>query len=410
MIISIDKSRLLAALQIVKSRISKLDTQDPSLYSGLSGKTLFYSYAAAYSGNQLDYDQSINAVKKVIENLNQTSQKGSFADGFTGIAWLLQHLQNEKLIEGITDEQISLFDSPIIQTLKIYQQNGNYDPLYGALGIGLYYLEKSRNNCNQLKSVIDFLIDASVTQNQSVFWLDKVASPAGVNSPNLGLSHGVTGINLFLCKCIKVFRELEKQGSDSNSLQYLKKTTELLTQSTFYLLNQQKPAGKSLFPNNAGVVEESRLGWSYGDLGIAIGIIKASISLNNDRWLKEGINIALSTCQRDLTSSQVYEDHYKIPDVGFCNGLAGIATLYQSLFQLTNNHHFNHATNKWVNHTIEAIFQANTQYGLKNVPNVRTHWWNDLSLIKGLSGIGLSLTSFLGISYSAWKKSFLLLD
>lgn len=399
------ESEILEAIKILQSRIETITIDDPSLLSGLGGKTLFYSYLAKSFTKSEQYETAVGTLEEIFSQLEKVSSLSSFAEGFSGIAWLLQHLYKENLIEDIPESQIAYFDEPIFQTLHNHYRNKNYDPLYGAVGCGLYFLERESACFNSLKELIAMLNKLSSSDNFFVPWQDSLASPEGIETPNLGLSHGLAGINLFLCNALNNLKQNESNPNNQDSYHLTKK---MLRESIDWLIDHQLPFGHSLFPNNAGVNEESRLGWSYGDLGIAFCLIKAGVILEDKVLTKKGADIASFTLKRDISNAQLYFDHHHIPDAGICNGSAGIACLYQNIYSLTHQDIFKERAEYWLIQTLDAVRESYKIYGLENVNVHQTHWWNDAGLIKGLPGIGLSLLSFLDVNAQNWKKAFLI--
>ncbi|MEL6560562.1 MAG: lanthionine synthetase LanC family protein [Bacteroidota bacterium] len=389
------------AIEILHVRISKLKTDNPTLFSGVGGKVLFYAYLARNVGEGRDNSVLNDSIQHILDNLSQATHDPGLADGYTGIAWLLQHLINESFHDEITQQMVSGFDKLVINSLPFYQKNHNYDPLYGAIGAGLYFIERG-TMISELKSVIEILAQLAVTDNGGISWLDRFTDSDAAPQRNLGLSHGVTGIILFL---INSHRFVRQKFPESRLL--LEQLSQMIADAVNWLIDQEKPCGYSTFPNNAENTEESRLGWSYGDLGIAYCILLAAKEFNNKIWSQKGLAIGLHTLKRGIPDSHMYLDHHQIPDAGICNGAAGIALLYHSLFKLTTNQKFVERSAYWHGITIQSIIAAYEIYGDEDAPVANVHWWNDISLIKGLSGIGLSLSSG-NLVEAGWKKALLL--
>ena len=391
------------ALEILQTRISLKESNNPSLFSGIGGKVLFYAYLDGVHST-IDYKSLLNdSIQEVLDNLSQKTNDPSFADGYTGIAWLLQHIVNESLSDEISSEMVSGFDRPIISSLSFYQKNFNYDPLYGAIGAGIYFIERGGIMIPELTSVIELLMQINVVDENKITWLDRFTNSDTDPQYNIGLSHGVTGIIIFL---IKSYHFIKERAPEQEQL--LEQLFHTIHNSLTWLIDKELPYANSNFPNTAYNLEESRLGWSYGDLGIAYCILLAADLFDSDIWNQKGQELALSTLNRTVQNSHIYLDHHQIPDAGICNGSAGIALLYNSLFILTRNNLFAEKSGFWHSITVSSILEAHKIYGNEDVPVSKIHWWNDLSLIRGLSGIGLSLVKNDQIG-AGWKKPFLLI-
>mgnify|MGYP001794558201 FL=1 len=69
--------------------------------------------------------------------------------------------------------------------------------------------------------------------------------------------------------------------------------------------------------------------------------------------------------------------------------------------------HFEQCVNDHVSSALQSIIAAHEIYGDEDAPVADVHWWNDISLIKGFSGFGLSLSSG-NQGEAGWKKALLL--
>lgn len=81
----------------------------------------------------------------------------------------------------------------------------DYDYLHGSIGIALYFLEKCTKNIIELyiENFVKQLISNSISTGEGkIAW--KSYSPKNKSDEfNLGLSHGIPSIIVFLSKCIK---------------------------------------------------------------------------------------------------------------------------------------------------------------------------------------------------------------
>lgn len=391
------------ALQIIHSRIAKIASSNPTLYSGLAGKSLFYYYFNRFDEKAEYLRIATDSLQSVLDNLHETSQQPSLADGFTGIAWLLQHLSAEGFTGEPGEEEIAGFDGIIEKSLSLYQSQGNYDPLYGAIGAGIYFLERKQKGNDQLRKIISLLHEMAIGQNDDRIWLSRIPGVPPAEKPDLGLSHGIPGIIVFLVRSYERLHQFS--GSENNQL--LQELSLSIEQLVTWLIGQQLPFGMSFYPNHASIQQESRLGWSYGDLGVAYCLLYAGRVFDRKDWVDQGIQIGHHTISRDPENSQMYRDYEAIPDAGFCNGSAGIATLYDQLYFLSGDESFKDRRIFWEAQTIKSVIRAYQAYGLENAPVSQVHWWNDISLIKGLSGIGLSLLKGENLKKD-WKRALLL--
>lgn len=85
----------------------------------------------------------LNQFERGINFISSNSVDSTLFKGFTGLAWLSQHLYNNGTISVDDKEYIQEgLDPHIYKAIALYEDNQNYDLLYGMIGLGLYYLEK----------------------------------------------------------------------------------------------------------------------------------------------------------------------------------------------------------------------------------------------------------------------------
>ncbi len=116
-----------------------------------------------------------------------------------------------------------------------------------------------------------------------------------------------------------------------------------------------------------------------------------------------GNEILLSTTTRkNLKVNGVF-------DSSFCHGTSGIGHIYNKAYQYTKDVKYKEASKYWFTKTLElAKFEDGyagykTWFGTDN-----ESWKNELGLLTGISGVGLSLISFVSDISPDWDKIFLL--
>src|SRR5262249_31072375 len=157
--------------------------------------------------------------------------------------------------------------------------------------------------------------------------------------------HGSAGVIAFLAQVcsLKLKRNIRLPKET-----YLK-ARQLLDGSVQWLLNQKfKTNRTSIFPHNVGPGvprTPTRIAWCYGDLGIATALMMAATSVKNRNWRTEALRIAKSVARRSIRNSGVM-------DCGLCHGAAGVAHIFNRLFQSTGEPVFKEASQKWFRHLL----------------------------------------------------------
>jgi lantibiotic modifying enzyme len=225
-----------------------------------------------------------------------------------------------------------------------------------------------------------------ICENGAVKWMSVLNKETGEKGYNISLSHGMSSIAAFLIRLHHLNFEVER-------------VDKLLRRTVNYILDQiiYTEGVISYFPSyskDSGLESlYSRLGWCYGDLGIAHILWQASIVLNNKDLEKTALKILLHNCnRRDLHINF-------INDAGLCHGSSGVAQIFWNLFLSTGIQEFKEVTDYWLHVTIQMAKYDDGLAGFKV-------WRRDEdggsvqssdNFLEGISGIGLFLLSH-------WKK------
>jgi lantibiotic biosynthesis protein len=157
-----------------------------------------------------------------------------------------------------------------------------------------------------------------------------------------------------------------------------------------WLLAQRRPAhAATSFGYFAGEPHDrpTRLAWCYGDLGIAAVLLSAAEVVGGESWRRAAFEIALGAAQRTLGDSGVN-------DAGLCHGAAGVAHLFNRLYQATGQPELAEAARRWYG---EALGLRSTEQGVGGftawIPNQSTggHWVDAPGFLEGAAGVGLAL-------------------
>jgi hypothetical protein len=368
----------------IKELLLESENNTISLINGSSSKLLFYSYYLKYI--KQDYEV-LNDLNKNLEFCIETIKESEYilpyySYGLSGFIWTLHQLQKE----GILDvENIFEFDSFFVQGLvKLFEDQVaklNYDLFNGGIGLAMAIdLLNPSYNCRE----------KLVGLNKQGKW--QTNNEIMEKKYNFGLSHGIPSVISYLCN-IHDHKILE---SVENALEFIRSF-------------KRKSGTISLYPSFASISSQdlfynSRLGWCYGDLGIAIAFWKAGKLFNRDDWKKEAIEIIVSTSKRrDLSENLVV-------DSGICHGTVGIAHIFNRFFKETEICEFEDAKWFWINETLEMARNRNGLAGYKAWQGNDIGWTNEYGLLEGIAGIGLVLIGFLSNELESlnWDRALLI--
>lgn len=388
---------------VIKSQ--NKDKLNFGLMSGKGGLALFCFHFAKIYDNQEAYDLGYDLLEEIIENISQDIGNYSFCNGLAGISWLVNHLENEKLVEINSFEIVNEINSLLPFALYTQISKSHWDYLHGASGclFSLILDSKDPKNSRAIKTYVQKLYEAAIfDEDGCVKWQDDkyfVSKGSGLEGEcafNLGLAHGMPSIIYFLHKCFKSGIEVEATKELINAcIKYHMK---------FYSLDNMK---KNSFPH--AIIKDKipsydgRLGWCYGDLGVVMALWQ-TIDLVEDKMIKAKLIqvIDKSLDRRNLNSALIF-------DAGLCHGSSSLVHLYNKFFNLTGKNEYRVASNFWINVTLDMAKYIDGFAGYKTYLQKKLGGpVPELGLLSGVAGIGLTLISSVREIKPSWDSSLLL--
>lgn len=392
------KNKLTEIAEIIFDNDDNELKSKPGLMGGKAGAALFCFYYHKFSGEERFQEKGYQYLQDIIEDLNSGYNYHTFCDGIGGIAWLFEHLKQNKFITAEEAEINDDLDDYINQMMLTDIKNKNYDFLHGGIGNAIHMLQRKEinNNEEKLKEFIQILDEISIKEaDGAIKWRDYFSNEGKAERYNLSVSHGMTSIISFLTKAYEKGIEQEKvKQLAEGAIKFLFNNT----------LNPQQ--FHSRFPATVGPEEEShdsRIAWCYGDPGMGIVLWQAAKVLGDEELEKETIEIMLKTTKRNTINSA------KINDAGLCHGTAGAATIYQRFYAHTGLEEFKQIAAVWLKETYsQAIFED----GYAGYKIFRTEEYGGsqkgIGLLEGIAGIGLAILSGISNIEPKWDSCFLL--
>jgi lantibiotic biosynthesis protein len=358
-------------------------TEAWALADGRSGVALFFAYLGRACGD--DHAQAFAArlVEQSLEAATGQAVLHHLYQGFAGVAWTLAHVDGWlfELSDGDPNDGV---DAALLDLVRDAPWRGEYDLVSGLTGIGLYALERlPRPTAHTLLStVVARLAElAEADAEHGLWWTPAARLPAGVRPSfpsgawNLGVAHGAPGV-------VGLLARASAMGVTAAGL--------LAGRAVDWLLAQQLPAELgSGFP--AFVAPDphldhgrSRLAWCYGDAGIAGVLLPAARQAGVADWEPAAVRIAERAAAYPLAQSGVV-------DAALCHGSAGLAHIYNRLYQATGSPTLRAAAERWLQHVVDA-WCAERGSGL----------------LGGAAGVGLVLLAASTPLEPGWDRLFLL--
>lgn len=374
-------------LQIEVNQINKKQ-QNYGLLSGLVGETIFLT---EYSKIDISYKNKIDShIDSIFESIENFEPIETYCAGLSGaclgIDYIYENLYDDKSFDFISEDIEDFIYSQFTESLE----NKNIDFLHGAIGTGFFYLrrlEEDKLSKLAINSLLDYLTENAIYESNKIKWEQKSKDC----NFNISLSHGMSSIVIFLCRLLK-----------SNHLEFNSKALPLLVGAVNYILDQEIDLDKygSYFPYSSKEcsIEKSRLGWCYGDLGIALCLLEASKILEEKDLEAKAFEIFdYSSTRRNLEENLIF-------DCSICHGTAGLAIIYYNLFLETNNIQYLETAQYWLLKTIELYEEGKIFYLIAE----KKYDSQEMSLLEGKVGIGLAILFVHFKIHSTWQKFLLI--
>jgi len=366
-----------------------------SLYEGVGGQLLF-RYIAGKQKLYLEDDLNSILIDKLANNIIDANKpQYTFASGISGISWLFHYLNKNKYID-LEDDFFCDIDEILVSAAFKYLTYKDYDFLHGAGGIIFSLLMRPEDNRISLELLTRHLLDSRIEFDEYKVW--EFRSP---NSPfdrvqvNMGLAHGLPSMLVLLSKLY--FNNIlphECLEAINECYSFIKKQkNKNITIDSF-----------SLYPTFVTEGEEntykSRLAWCYGDLGVGIAMYVAGNNTNNDLMQKEAINIY------KYYSDFINEPKLLVRDSTLCHGAAGVVHLYNRMYRNTKEPAFINTAEYWISVLKDMSHHEDGLAGYKACEI--DGWKNSYSLLEGIGGIGLVLSSYLLNETPDWDECLLI--
>ena len=359
--------------------------------SGLSGELFFLHHFSRF------YPVDVNLLKDKLNGLIQSVEvypgDASFCEGISGVCYLLSIISSREDYGVDLGKEVDEF---VCMSLDSYMKRNKYEFLYGFVGLGQYLLADIKKHFNELKMILDYLDTNKKEMRDGYAWSS--ISSYNEEEINLGLSHGMASILVFLSKIYtsKIFE------------MYSSKILELIDGGVEYLLSQQQDVNiyHSFFPYCSSFdmpkKMTSRLGWCYGDLSVGIALSIIGNLTGNER--------ALNCADKVFTYAAIYRRDLEfnlVNDPGLCHGASGIAALFNRMWWNTGNNVYKDAYDYWIKMT---LCMANKEDGLAGYTY---HSWSmrptkGTHLLEGISGIGMVLLYYLHNIEPEWDECLFL--
>lgn len=396
----------LVALSIVKDIADELmfldmNEQDTDFGGGNAGQALLFAYLAKATGESKYWDHVADLLSSCADRMQQDSLPKTLYGGFIGVAWVFAHLARQGIASA--DVDLSDVDTAVLSALERGVWRGDFDLIRGLAGISVYLLERipETSAIQGLSLVNEELVRGASMDENGASWVTppgmlplrkRMKYASGV--ADLGMAHGAPGIVAALSRI-----HLGVTGNPGSE--------RLLREAVRWILAQQlRDDPISRFPYviaPGNEPEPTRLAWCYGDPGVAVALVAASDALQDRGILEHAVDVAIEAGKRT-------GDDTGVADASICHGSAGLAHIFNRLYQATGQVALLEAAVYWSARTIEmrepgAGF-AGYRYWLP--PWTPTPSYGAApGFLEGATGIALVLLAAAGDLEPAWDRAIM---
>ena len=375
------------------------------LLDGKAGVTLLFAYLTkAYPENELYEDITCSYLEELSLALSEEELPSNMSAGITGIAFVFQHLRNMGLIDLSEDQNLSALDDAIRIYAEQLFEAGNWDPLHGLIGLGIYFIERNKETGDKeyLERIVDQLRELSLTENGNSVWVTPGYKHFTKDNYNFGIAHGMPGVLAFLAQVhtLDIRRSIIEEMIGS-CLAYLLSYRNEDSSARFSFprcieLDYEEGQGPKVLP--------SRHAWCYGDLSMANTLIHCGQALGRKDWKEMGLEIALKT-------TTIPFEYAGCDDAPLCHGVIGLAHQYDRLYNVARELQFKEARDYWLKVARDKYFRPDVYpggYGYNRYVEAENKFVLGASygLLEGITGIGLIHLSLITGIKPGWDIIF----
>jgi lantibiotic modifying enzyme len=378
--------------------------RDPSLGRGQAGLALLYAWLARTRGTPQADVLAWQRLDEAIEAASTQAMNASLYGGFTGVAWAADLVDD--LLDPDAEDRSEAVDDAVLQLLsRADRWSAPYDLVVGLTGLGVYALQRYPRplaiEC--LRLVVERLHECAQHDEHGLYWWTPAAEihhefrkqyPSG--RADLGVAHGVAGP-------IALLGGICGAGVEQATAR------PLLEGAVSWLLAHSVPteAGPT-FPVWLAPGSEpwpARCAWCYGDPGIAAALLMAARGVGDADWEQAAVALAVRAAERPVSETGVV-------NACFCHGAAGLAHLYNRMYQATGERPLGRAAVYWLERTV-AYYRRARDTGDSWVlgssdPGQRELWtWSGIELVDGVVGVALVLLAAATSVEPTWDRMFL---
>jgi len=392
-----------AIAESIASITSLPGERNPPLAGGQAGLALLYTWLARTRRTPQADVLAWQCLDQAIEAVSAQEMNASLWGGFTGVAWAAELVDH--LLDPDAADRSEAVDDALLRLLsRADPRPAPYDLVVGLTGLGVYSLQRYPRplaiGC--LSRVVERLHERAQHDEHGLYWwtppaeiLDQEARkqyPSG--RADLGVAHGVAGPIALL-------------GGICGAGVGQATARPLLEGAVRWLLAHSVPTEAGLtFPIWVAPgfqPSPARCAWCYGDPGIAAALLMAARGVGDAGWEQAAVALACRATERPASQTGVV-------DACFCHGAAGLAHIYNRMYQATGEPKLGRAALYWLERTLDFYHLARDNGGSwvqGSKDPAQQEPWAGIDLVDGAAGVALVLLAAATSVEPTWDRMFL---
>ena len=370
--------------------------RDASLASGSAGLAVCSVQLARTRSDRRAASAALIRLEEAIEVMATEPLMSSLYSGFTGIAWTAELVDG--LLRTESEDRNGDIDEAVTSLLQRYPETGPYDLINGLTGLGVYGLARwprpSATEC--LLAVVEQLDRLARHDRDGVSWWTPPSwfgpqrdwyQPGRVD---LGVAHGIAGVIPFLARVHRLGLARETVGPllDGAVCWLLAHMVDTASGPTvpFFIADGVEPG-------------PARSAWCYGDPGVAAALLLAARDVGESAWAAVATGLAVRAAARPPGETRVV-------DAGLCHGSAGLAHLFNRMYQLTAEPVLADAARFWIEWTLDLCASAAPGRDARPTDAAQPAW-KGAGLLEGAAGVALALEAACTTTEPVWDQMLL---
>jgi lantibiotic biosynthesis protein len=373
----------------------------PALSIGFAGLALFFGYLHLGGVRGSHHRSAVRLLDRAFETIGEPHGSLGLFTGAAGPAWVLEHFKNLGIVDEEEDEAGDALAELIHRHLVRGSASGGFDLLGGWTGLGVYALERRQRPRGRdcLDLVLERLAAAALRSGSGLTWrteAEELTEAARAECPegqyNLGVAMGIPGVVSFLAAACSETGSAQARGLLEGSISWLRE-------------QRLEEGAASVYPytiSSAGRPSGRQVSWCYGDLTMAVVLLRAGRALGDAGLEAEAVELARGVALRAAEAVQVYDN-------GLCHGRAGVAHLLNRFFQATGDGDFEEAARAWYVATLEERVEGGIGGFRVRVMGRQGDdaWKDEAGFQSGAAGTGLALWAAIAPPCPDWDRVLL---